>query len=118
RLDDLRSSTGLIPARLESLIANGVSSGNLVDAGDVFVCKSNYERLTESAIESIEKHHLADKLSRGMQRETLREQVFSGTRPEVFRSILSALEKNAKIVIDGDVVKIASHETKLAPAEE
>lgn len=118
RIDGLRSRTGLVPARLESLAADGVRGGKLIDAAGVFICKENYERLKTAAIEAIELHHRNEKLSRGMQRETLREQVFSGTRPEIFRSILGSLEKAGKIASDGDVVKLASHETKLAPAEE
>ena len=118
RIGDLRSRTGLMQSHLESLIAEGVRKGQLIDAGGVFICKEIFEHLTMAAIESIEKHHRGDKLSRGMQRETLREQSFGGTPQEVFRSILGKLEKDGKIVTDGDVVKLASHETKLSPGEE
>ena len=117
-IDDLRSRTGLVPSHLESLIAGSVSAVKLIDAGGVLISSSSYERLTGSAVEAIEAHHSNEKLSRGMQRETLREQAFSGTRPEVFRSVLASLERTGQIVIDGDVVKLASHETRLAPAEE
>ncbi|MEO8041535.1 MAG: selenocysteine-specific translation elongation factor [Acidobacteriota bacterium] len=118
RIDEARARTGLVEARLQSLAADGVRDRSLIDAGGVFICKANYGRLTTAAIESIERHHQNDKLSRGMQRETLREQNFSGTPAEVFRSILGALEKDGKIVVDGDVVRLGTHETKLAPAEE
>jgi len=118
RIDSLRSRTGLVPARLENLAAHGVRGGQLIDAGGVLICSENYERLKAAAISAIELYHSNEKLARGMQRETLREQVFSRTSPEVFRSILGSLEKAGKITSDGDVVKIASHEAKLAPAEE
>ncbi|PYS99382.1 MAG: selenocysteine-specific translation elongation factor [Acidobacteria bacterium] len=118
RIEDLESRTALTRSNLQRLISDGVRDKKFVDAGGVFICKTNYERLLKSAIDSIERHHASDKLSRGMQRETLREQIFSGTPAEVFRSVLAELEKSEKIVVDGDVVKLASHETKLAPAEE
>ena len=117
-IDDVRSRTGLVESRLKRLAADGVRERSLIDADGVFICKTNYDRLTTAAIESIEKYHQGDNLSRGMQRETLREQNFNGTPAEVFRSILGELEKSGKIVIHGDVVKLATHETKLAPAEE
>jgi selenocysteine-specific elongation factor len=117
-ISDVRSRTGLVETRLRSLAADAVRDGKLVDAGGVFISKGNYDRLTTAAIESIERHHRSDNLSRGMQRETLREQIFNGTPAEIFRSVLGSLEKVGKIVVESDVVKLATHETKLAPAEE
>jgi selenocysteine-specific elongation factor len=118
RIEDARSRTGLVESRLQNLAADAVRDGKLIDTGGVFICKESYDRLTKAAIDTIEKYHQGDKLSRGMQRETLREQIFSGTPPEVFRSILGALEKDGRIRIQGDVVKLATHEAKLEPAEE
>ena len=118
RLEDLRSRTGLEPAHLQSLITSGVNERTLVDASGVFIAKANYQNLMSSATESIERHHRSDKLSRGMPRETLREQIFSGTRQEIFRSVLAALEIAKKIIVHTDIVKLATHEAELGPAEE
>jgi selenocysteine-specific elongation factor len=65
----------------------------------------------------VDKHHSTDKLSRGMPKELIRERVFKHAGAEVFRAVSAELDRAGKIRVEQDVIKVASHETKLSPAE-
>ena len=116
-IPEIRSRTALRGDYLKQLASEMIDRGHLLEAGDVLITRSNFESLEAVMLEAIERHHRSDKLSRGMQRETLREQLARRTRPEVFRSVAESLQKSGKIVFDQDVIRLASHSTDLTPAE-
>jgi selenocysteine-specific elongation factor len=115
--EELRARTSLKPEHLKRLIGKAVETGQVLDAGNVLVTPAAFESLQSATLSAIERHHLDDKLSRGLQRETLREQLFRRTRPEVFREVIESLQRSGKIALDQDVIKIATHATQLSPAE-
>ncbi len=113
----LRSRTGLRSGVLDGLIEAAKSKGEIVDANGVLVSKAMFEGLKVKTLAAIEAHHRADKLARGVPRETLRERVFKHSDADLFRAVTGTLERDGKIVFDQDVFKLVSHETKLSPAE-
>lgn len=113
----LRSRTGLRRDDVRRLIEEAKEAGRIVEAEGVFVARDVFDKLMADAIKSVETHHQQDKLSRGISRETLREKVFRRSGNEWFRAVIQAAESAGKIVFDQDVFKLASHETKLSPAE-
>jgi selenocysteine-specific elongation factor len=117
RIDDLRSRTAIRNDVLEKLVDKAVAAGLLVDAGGVLIAKDVLDRLRNEALATVEAHHRMDKLSRGLPKETLREKVFRRAAPELFQAVTHSLQQAGSIVVDHDVVKIPSHETKLSPAE-
>ena len=118
KVDDLRPRTALRSEVIRDLVERAVTSGKLINAGGVMVTKEFFEDLGRQTLEAVETHHRADKLSRGLPKEILREKIFKRTAPEVFRAVTSALERAGKISVAHDVVKFASHETQLSPAEQ
>ena len=116
-VDDLRSRSSLRADVLKDLIERGVAKGHLVNAHGVLITKPVFDRLQTATLEAVEKHHSSDKLSRGLPKELLRERVFKHAGAEVFRAVVGELERAGKIRAEQDVIKVASHEMQLSPAE-
>jgi len=68
--------------------------------------------------DALAKFHKREPLARGLGRETLREQIFNYTAPEIFRLALAEAEQRNMIVSERDVVRLASHTGDLSPADE
>lgn len=117
RVAEIRSRSALRNAVIESAITDAIRDKKIVDADGVLISTSAFDELGAATLKLVETHHSSDKLSRGISRETLREQVFKHSEPEVFRAVTGALQRDAKIVFDQDVFKLASHEARLSPAE-
>jgi selenocysteine-specific elongation factor len=64
--------------------------------------------------EELERHHRREPLARGMLRETLREQLFVHSQPEVFGSVISSLEKDGVVVAEKDLIRLAKHSVDLS----
>jgi selenocysteine-specific elongation factor len=116
-LADLSARTALRSNALASAVSRAVGNGSVVDASGILIDRHIFESLANASLAAIEKHHRSDKLSRGLPRETLREQIFRHTLAEVFRAVVDSLERAKKIVLDQDVIKLASHAASLSPAE-
>ncbi len=117
-IDELRSRSALRANIVNDLIEHAVADGRVVNADGVLVTKAVFERLQAATVEAVEKHHSVDKLSRGLPKELLRDRVFKRSGPEVFRAVTGELERSGKIQVEQDVMKVASHETRLSPAEQ
>ena len=65
----------------------------------------------------IEAHHRREPLAKGIGRETLREKIFARLPAEIFKTILAALEKDAKITAEKDLVRAAAHNPELSAEE-
>jgi selenocysteine-specific elongation factor len=117
-VDDLRSRSALRADIISDSLERGVTEGSVVNAHGVMITRGVFERLQTATLEVVEKHHSSDKLSRGLPKELLRERVFKHAGPEVFRSVIGELERSGKIRVEQDVIKVASHEMQLSPAEQ
>jgi selenocysteine-specific elongation factor len=117
RVSEIRSRTASRVSGIDLGIAEAISNKKIVDADGVLISAPAFDELASATLKVVETHHTSDKLSRGISRETLREQVFKHSEPEVFRAVTGALQREGKIVFDQDVFKLASHEARLSPAE-
>jgi selenocysteine-specific elongation factor len=115
---ELGSRTAFCADALKRQVDDALSDGRVVDAGGVFVTRSAFDARQAAALKAIERHHREDKLSRGLPRETLREQVFRHAKPEIFRAVGAALESAGKIAFDQDVIRLATHSTDLSDTEQ
>jgi selenocysteine-specific elongation factor len=117
RADEIRSRAALRRDVMGRAIDEAIRDTKILDADGVYVSKTAFDELSSAALKAVETHHQSDKLSRGISRETLREQVFKHSEPEVFRAVTGTLQREGKIVFDQDVFKLSAHETKLSSAE-
>jgi selenocysteine-specific elongation factor len=116
-IGDLRLRTALRTDDLQRKVDEGQTNGNIVDAGGTIINATTFKDLETATLAAIEKHHRRDTLSRGLPRETLREQIFRHAGPEIFRAVTTSLESSGRIAFDQDVFRLADHATQLSPGE-
>jgi selenocysteine-specific elongation factor len=114
RRASLLARTGWIDEVLEDAAQRALLSGAVVDAEGVYVHKASFERISRDALKEVSEHHRREPLARGLPRETLRERIFSHTAPEVFRSVMSHLEKAGAILSEKEMVRAAAHKLSLS----
>lgn len=108
-LKGLQARTGWRTEIISNALIANAANGLVVECGGIWLTVASFEELKSSAAAAVADHHKRDPLSKGMPREMLREKVFSGTPPDVFKSALAGLEKDGKVVIEHDLVRLPSH---------
>ncbi len=114
---ELSARTGWREEVLEAALGEALGRGLLVESEGVSVSRAVFERLTQRAREEVEAHHAREPLSRGMARETLREQVFAHAAPEVFRAALREAEGRGELVSERELVRSSRHSLELSTAD-
>ena len=100
----------------QARIAGGAAT--IMDADGVLVSTENFERLSRITTDEVQRHHEREPLARGLARETLRERHFTHAAPEIFRAVISRLEKEGVLVAEKDIVRASKHGQELSPADE
>ena len=114
---DALARTGWVDKILEDTARLAKESGTIFETDDVYVARSVFERLERAALAEVEAHHEREPLARGLSRETLRERLFSRAAPELFRAVVSHLEKTGALEFDKELVRAASHRLALSPED-
>jgi selenocysteine-specific elongation factor len=114
---DLRARTGWRKEILQKAIGENLEKKSIVKAEDIFIARTPFENLKTKTVSEIENFHRKEPLKNGILRETLREKIFAHSPPEIFRSVLSALETEKKIAREKDSVRAASHNLELSGDE-
>ena len=95
-----------------------VGNATIIDADGVLVSTENFERLSRIAIDEVKRHHEREPLARGLARETLRERHFTHAAPEIFRTVITRLEKDGALVAEKEIVRAREHGQELSAADE
>jgi selenocysteine-specific elongation factor len=93
-------------------------AATIMEADGVFISTENFERLARIAIDEVKHHHQREPLARGLARETLRERHFTHAAPEIFRAVITGLEKDGVLVAEKDIVRFREHGQELSVADE
>ncbi len=117
RASELAARTGWRDEVLDGALKEALARSLVVESEGVAVSRAVFERLAQRAEEEVEAHHARDPLSRGMARETLREQVFAHAAPEVFRAALRDAEERGALVSERELVRSSRHSLELSPAD-
>ncbi len=117
RRADLAARTGWRDDVLERSASEAVRRGAVVDVDGVFIARASFDALARMAISEVEAFHKREPLSRGSSRETLRERHFTHAAPEVFRAVISHLEKEGALYSEKDIIRAASHSLSLSSAD-
>ena len=120
RLADVAARTGWTDEVVSQVMkqAQTVATGSIVDAEGVLVSQQNLERLSRITLEAVKLHHQREPLARGLPRETLRERHFLHAAPEIFRAVITRLEKEGALVSEKDIVRAREHGQELSVADE
>ncbi len=114
---DLQARTGWRGEILKRTIAENVEKKAIVAAESFYIARTPFENLKTKTLAEIENFHRKEPLAKGMLRETLREKIFAHLSPEIFRTVISNLENDKKIVAEKDTIRAASHNLDLSNDE-
>lgn len=78
----------------------------------------SYEGLKGKLIKTLNNFHRANPVKPGMGREELRMKFARNLPDKPYRNLLSALQEKGEIQIDGDNVRVQSHQATLTPEQE
>ncbi|HEX8143054.1 MAG TPA: selenocysteine-specific translation elongation factor [Pyrinomonadaceae bacterium] len=117
RRAELAARTGWRDEVLKSAADEAIKRGAAVEAEGVMISRASFDELAGRALTEVEAFHKREPLARGLMRETLRERHFAHAAPEVFRAVLSHLEREGKLRSEKDVVCAASHSLSLSAAD-
>lgn len=116
-LTDLQARTGWRTEILHKALTENIDKKSLVKADTFYIGRTAFDNLKTRTLAEIEIFHRREPLARGILRETLRERLFSRISPEIFKTTLSELEKDGKIIAERDFVRAASHNPELSAEE-
>jgi selenocysteine-specific elongation factor len=114
RRADLAALTGWRDEVIEQAAEEALQQGDVIDAEGVFISRARFDQLKLCVLDEVAAHHKREPLSRGLAKETLRERHFARAAPEVFRTVISQLEKEAALVSERDVVRAREHTRELS----
>ncbi|MBP1594832.1 MAG: selenocysteine-specific translation elongation factor SelB [Acidobacteria bacterium] len=117
---ELIACTGLPEAELKGITAAAVKAGELVEVtGPVplLVIPGVIATLQGNTVALVARFHQEHPLVRGISREELRNRVFEGMPPEVFRFVLEKLTEAKRIAVVEDMIALHGREVQLSPAE-
>ena len=114
RRADLAARTGWRDEIIEGALAAAQKSGTTVDAEGVLLSTAALNDLKQKVMQEVGAHHAREPLSRGLPKETLREQHFAHAPAEVFRAVLTALEKEGALIAEQEVVRSRQHSRELS----
>ena len=117
RLADIAARTGWND-EVVSQVARQAQEATTSEAEGVLVSTENLERLSRITVEAVRLHHQREPLARGLPRETLRERHFAHASPEVFRAVVTRLERDGVLVSEKDIVRASEHGQELSAADE
>lgn len=111
---DLQAKTGWRPSVLADALEKTIANTSIVKAGEYYLAVKSFEDLKARAIAAVGAHHKREPLSKGINRETLREKEFRHTPPDVFKAVLDSIDSLAQ---EGDIIRLASHSAELRGEE-
>ena len=116
RRKDLAARIGWRDEVIEDIAREVLKNGALIETEGVFLSRASLDQLKESVREAVATHHKREPLSRGLAKETLREQHFPNS-PEVFRAVLAELEREGAVVSEKDIVRARAHTRELSDSD-
>ena len=83
----------------------------------MYIGSEHFETLKKKTVNEIGEHYKREPLSNGMLRETLREKMFAHKPAEIFKAVITALERERLINVENDLLRSASNSQKLTDKE-
>jgi selenocysteine-specific elongation factor len=106
-MSGLVAETGWARSVIETQLATAIKIGGVVRAGELFLHGPALEALKLRIVSAAEHFHKANPLVSGISKEELRSQV--ETAPEVFETVATALARDKKLEVLGDLVRLPGH---------
>jgi selenocysteine-specific elongation factor len=114
RASDVAVATGWNDEVIQQAMSESVNRKVITELGGVFFAKGDADRLTQKLLSEVDLHHRNEPLTRGMNRQTLREKVFAHAQPETFDALVSKLEGSGFLITEKEIVRLQSHKVDLS----
>lgn len=118
---ELSSRMGISDEQVTDIAPELIRQGQALEVSNapiILISAESYRLLTQQVIELLKQHHQREPLLLGLSREEVRERLFGAIRPEIFRSVISRLADEGKIVAERDILRLASFRPELSGVEE
>lgn len=112
---DVLEKTGWKAGILQDVTSRLAGSGSIVKAGDSIVAPAPFSAFKDRILDTLDKHHKKDPLSKGLTREALRPVRIPTA---VFDNALAFLKSENRIELHGDMIALAAKKAVLSPADE
>ena len=114
RRADVTARTGWRGDVIDRALTEAKQLGLVVDAEGILISQSSFAQLKDLVKAEVDDHHRREPLSRGLSRETLRERHFAHAAPELFRNVVTHLEKDGLLVSEKDTIRAQAHSRELS----
>lgn len=111
---DLQAQTGWIDSVLRQSLREVLTKKSAIETDGIYLSRTIFENVAKKTIQTIQSHHKAEPLVKGILRETLREKVFAHLPVEIFKKTLQILTERGEISAEKDIVRIASYSQNLS----
>ncbi|MCD4689517.1 MAG: selenocysteine-specific translation elongation factor [Desulfuromonadaceae bacterium] len=116
-LEELIIRSGLSAKKIEAPLSGMLSKGHIVQAirkPRIFLAQEAFETLKGLLVTGLEKYVQENPLKEGIGKEELKAQIPKRSDVRFFEALLSALEKEKKVIVDRDLIKIPGHRASAA----
>ena len=117
RLAQVSERTGWTIKVILEVAKQAQHDGTVLDIEGVLIARDSMDGLARASLDEVKLHHQRQPLSRGLPRETLRERHFAHAPAEIFRGVLTHLEKQGVLVSEKDLVRASNHSLDLSGAD-
>ena len=114
RRAELAAQTGWTDEVIEAAAKQALAGGDVIDVEGTLISRESFAELKRRVSEEVAAHHQREPLSRGLAREVLRERCFAHSPPELFRAVISELEKEGSLLAEKDIVRRREHTRALS----
>ena len=114
RRAELAAQTGWTDEVIEAAAKQALAGGDVIDVEGTLISRESFAELKRMVSEEVAAHHQREPLSRGLAREVLRERCFAHSPPELFRAVISELEKEGSLLAEKDIVRRREHTRALS----
>ncbi|PYP89607.1 MAG: selenocysteine-specific translation elongation factor [Blastocatellia bacterium AA13] len=117
---ELASRIGASDEQIQIISKRLISDRQAIEVSDsplILLAVGVYETLAGDVVKILEQHHKKQPLSLGLSREEVRERVFGGARPEIFRAVIARLADAGAVKAERDALRLSSHSPALSNKE-
>jgi selenocysteine-specific elongation factor len=116
RMRELAEAAGGSSAEFDEAMVNAREAGQVVHVGNTYFDSDGLARLGNAVKSLLGEFHEANPLRAGLQREELRNRL--RVEPGHFNDLISQLELDGLVQLDGALVRLASHRVELSDEQE
>jgi selenocysteine-specific elongation factor len=118
---ELSARMGMSDEQITTVAKELTSQGEILAVSNaplILISAESYHLLTEQVTGLLRLHHQKEPLLWGLSREEVRERIFGALRPEIFRSAITQLVDDGKIIAERDLLRLATFRPELSNVEE